>query len=83
MMFLKGCKYKMNRGGPSTKPWGLAQDGGGGGGGAVVDVDNLFVRYDFGQRAVQVMVREDLRWERRMVWVMLMKADGKSRKIRM
>lgn len=40
----------------------------------------LFVRYDLNQeRAVPVMLREDSRQERRMVWLMVLKAAVRSR----
>ena len=44
----------------------------------------LFVRYDFSQeRAVPVMLREDSRQERRMVWLMVSKSAVRSSRMRM
>ena len=76
----------MKRSGPSTEPWGTPCNRG-----AVEEVQLLMlmnccllVRYDLNQeRAVPVMLRDDSRRERRMVWLMVSKAAVRSRRRRM
>lgn len=76
----------MKRRGPSTEPCGTPW-----GSGAVEEVQLLIwmncclsVRYDWSQeRAVLVILREDSRRERRMVWLIVSKAAVRSRRMRM
>ena len=76
----------MKRRGPSTEPWGTPWDRG-----AVEEVQLLIwmnwcllVRHDFSQEsAVSVMLSDDSRRDSRMVWLMVLNAAVRSRRMRM